>query len=99
MTESSKYSAKISFTHSTRSSTARLPDSRTLGVGCLLDHGKKSSLGDQRPERLRVVCNSMTAPPVVCLSGTPFEVSPLDIKWYVQAMQDAAGYVYPHDVG
>ena len=60
---------------------------------------RKSSLGDRRPERLRVVCKSMTAPPVVCLSGAPVDVSPLDIKWYVQAMQDAAGYVYPHDVG
>ena len=23
----------------------------------------------------------------------------MDIKWYVQIMQDAAGYVYPHDIG
>ena len=58
---------------------------------------QKSLNGHRRPDHLRVVCKSMTAPPVVCLSGTPFEVSPLDLKGYVAAMQDAAGYISPDD--
>jgi hypothetical protein len=58
---------------------------------------QKSLNGHRRPDHLRVVCKSMTAPPVVCLSGTPFEVSPLDLKGYVAAMQDAAGYISPGD--
>jgi hypothetical protein len=58
---------------------------------------QKSINGHRRPDHLRVVCESMTAPPVVCLSGTPFEVSPLDLKGYVAAMQDAAGYISPGD--
>jgi hypothetical protein len=58
---------------------------------------QKSINRHRRPDHLRVVCESMTAPPVVCLSGTPFEVSPLDLKGYVATMQDAAGYISPGD--
>jgi hypothetical protein len=57
----------------------------------------RSVTANRRPDNLRIVCKSMTPPPVVCLSGTPFEKSPSDIKWYIHAMQDAAGYIAPGD--